>query len=60
MCFVWLSEQTVTLPNTTLTEWVLKPKWKVFTPRHGLTPYITQICFFLQELTMNKHGMLYC
>ena len=34
-----------TFPYTTLTDWILKPKWRVFTVRYALNPYVTQTRF---------------
>jgi len=39
MCFVWLSEQTVILSYTSLTDWFIKRKWIMFTERYGLSLY---------------------
>ena len=41
ICCVWISDETVNLPYISLTEWFLQRKWKVFTARYGLSPYIT-------------------
>jgi hypothetical protein len=31
------------LPYKTLRDWLLQPKWRVFTARYALSPYIKQI-----------------
>jgi hypothetical protein len=33
------------LPYKTLRDWFLQPKWRVFTARYALSPYIKQIRF---------------
>jgi hypothetical protein len=50
MCFVRISEQTATLPYKTLRDWFLQPKWRVFTARYALSPYIKQIRFVFKGL----------
>jgi hypothetical protein len=39
------------LPYKTLTDWFLQPKWRVFTARYALSPYIKQIRFVFKGLT---------
>jgi hypothetical protein len=46
------------LPYTSLTDWFLQPKWRVFNARYGLSPYITQICLILKGLMMNLTSVL--
>jgi len=36
MCFVFIWEQTATCATYIITDWDLKPKWKMFTARYGL------------------------
>jgi hypothetical protein len=38
------------LPYKTLTDWLLYPKWRVFTARYALSPYIKQIRFVFKGL----------
>jgi len=32
-------------PYAVLTDWFLQPRWKAFTERYGLNPYVKQITF---------------
>jgi hypothetical protein len=50
MCFVLISEQTATFALKTLRDWFLQPKWRVFTARYALRPYIKQIRFVFKRL----------
>ena len=43
------------LPYTALTDWFLQPKWRVFTARYALSPYITQIRFVFKGLNHIRH-----
>jgi hypothetical protein len=54
MCFVLISEQTATLPYKTLRDWFLQPKWRLFTVRYALSPYIKQIRFVFKGLNTNS------
>jgi hypothetical protein len=38
------------LPYKTVSDWFLQPKWKVFTARYALSPYIKQIRFVFKGL----------
>jgi hypothetical protein len=38
------------LPCKTLRDWFLQPKWRVFTTRYALSPYIKQIRFIFKGL----------
>jgi hypothetical protein len=38
------------LPYKTLRDWFLLPKWRVFTARYALRPYIKQIRFVFKGL----------
>jgi hypothetical protein len=40
------------LPYKTLRDWFLQPKWRVFTARYALSPYIKQIRFVFKGLIL--------
>jgi hypothetical protein len=50
MCFVWISEQTVTLACTTLTNLLYITEVEGVTARYGLSPYRKQKCFMFKGL----------
>jgi hypothetical protein len=41
------------LPYTSSTEWFLYPRWRVFTERYALSPYIKQIRFVFKGLNLS-------
>jgi hypothetical protein len=43
MCFYGSQNKQEILPYISLTDWILQPKWRVFTAWYELTPYITHI-----------------
>ena len=51
LCVLYSSQnKQQLLPYTALTDWFLLPKWRVFTERYELSPYITEIRFVFQGL----------
>jgi len=40
-----------------LTDWFLKPRWKVFTARYGLIPYINTLRVVFNPLPANVENM---
>jgi hypothetical protein len=42
------------LPYKTLRDWFLYPRWRVFTARYALSPYIKQIRFVFKGLITNN------
>jgi hypothetical protein len=42
------------LPYKTLRDWFLQPKWRVFTARYALSPYIKQIRFVFSGLKQSR------
>jgi hypothetical protein len=41
------------LPYTSLTDWFLLPKWRVFTARYALSPYLKQTRLVLKGLNVS-------
>jgi hypothetical protein len=50
LCFVWISEQTVTLPYTTLRARFSYIQSIVFTARYAPNPYIQQMRVIFKDL----------
>jgi hypothetical protein len=51
-CLKILKVAFLLLLYTSLTDWFLRPWWKVFTVRYGLSPYIKQITFRLLKVNL--------
>jgi hypothetical protein len=52
------------LPYKTLRDWFLQPKWRVFTARYALSPYIKVIRFVFKMLNeinsqMSDYAQIY-
>jgi hypothetical protein len=45
------------LPYKTLRDWFLQHKWRVFTARYALSPYIKQIRFVFKGLISTVAGL---
>jgi hypothetical protein len=54
MCFVRISEQTATFALET---GFVKPKWRVFTARYALSPYIKQTNFAFKGLIRGRYAL---
>jgi hypothetical protein len=55
LCVLYGSQNKQQLvPYKTLTDWFLQPKWRVFTARYALSPYIKQIRFVFKGLMVVK------
>jgi hypothetical protein len=51
LCVLYGSQNKQQLsPYKTLRDWFLKPKWRVFTARYALSPYIKQTRFVFKGL----------
>ena len=54
MVIILLSEQTEILLYTSLKDWILQPKRRVFTARYGLSPYKSLTRYVLKGLKSLK------
>jgi hypothetical protein len=54
MCFVWISEHTLTFALSIMDGLFLWPKWSGFTARYGLSLYITQMLLVHKSLVMES------
>jgi hypothetical protein len=43
VCFIWILERTANFVLLNIKNWVLNPRWRVFTARYVRSAYITQI-----------------
>jgi hypothetical protein len=60
LCVLYGSQnEQKSFPYTTLTDWILLPRWRVFTARYALNPYITSIRFFFKGLIFLQFSITY-
>jgi hypothetical protein len=46
------------LPYKTIRDWFLQPKWRVFTARYALSPYLKQTRFVFKGLMVRKPSII--